>query len=116
MVTNGAGVLSWTTITSGATITNDTSSSTDYYPAFLQATSGSALNIYTSNAKLLYKPSTGELKASAPVASNGIFVNSTTVSTSYTIASGTNGWSVGPITVASGQNVTVSSGQRWVVI
>jgi hypothetical protein len=116
LVTNGSGTLSWTTITSGATITNDTSSATDYYPAFLQATSGSALNIYTSNAKLLYKPSTGELKASEMVATNGLMVNSTTISASYTIATGTNAMSVGPITVASGQSVTVSSGQRWVVI
>lgn len=116
LVTNGSGTLSWTTITSGATISNDTSTSSDLYPSFLAATSGSALNIYTSNAKLLYKPSTGELKASAPVASNGLFINNTTVSASYTIATGTNAMSVGPITVASGQNVTVSSGQRWVVI
>jgi hypothetical protein len=116
LVTNGTGTLSWTTITSGATISNDTSTSSDLYPSLLAATSGSALNIYTSNAKLLYKPSTGEFKASELVASNGILVNNTTVSASYTIASGTNAMSVGPITVASGQNVTVSSGQRWVVI
>jgi hypothetical protein len=64
----------------------------------------------------LYKPSTGELQASAVVASNGILLNNTTVSASYTIASGNNGFSVGPITVASGQAVTVSSGQRWLVL
>jgi hypothetical protein len=101
---------------SGATISNDTSTATNLYPLFANATSGSALNIYTSNAKLLYKPSTGELQASQLVASNGLVVNSTTVSASYTIATGTNAMSVGPITVASGQSVTVSSGQRWVVI
>ena len=49
-------------------------------------------------------------------ASNGIVVNSATVSTSYTIASGNNGMSVGPITIASGQAVTVASGQRWLVL
>jgi hypothetical protein len=49
-------------------------------------------------------------------AGGSIFVNNTTVSQSYTIASGTNGFSVGPITVGSGITVTVSSGQRWVVI
>jgi len=43
-------------------------------------------------------------------------VNSATVSASYTIASGNNGFSVGPITVASGQAITVSSGQRWLVL
>lgn len=47
---------------------------------------------------------------------NGIVLNSTTVSQNYTIASGYNGLSVGPVTVASGKSVTVSSGQRWVVI
>jgi len=49
-------------------------------------------------------------------ASNGIYVNSQTVSASYTIAAGSSGMSAGPITVASGQSVTVSSGSRWVVL
>ena len=100
----------------GAAISNDTSTATDVYPAFLAATSGTASTVYTSNAKLLYKPSTGELKASAPVASNGIFVNNTTVAANYTIDTGTNGMSVGPITVNNGVSVTVSSGQRWLVL
>jgi hypothetical protein len=89
----------------GAAISNDTSTSSNLYPLFANATSGTALTIYTSNAKLLYKPSTGELQSSAVVASNGIFVNNQTVSTSYTIAAGTSGMSAGPITVASGQSV-----------
>ena len=101
---------------SGASISNDTSTASNLYPLFSSATTGAPTTIYTSNAKLLYKPSTGELQASELVASNGLVVNSTTVSASYTIASGTNAMSVGPITVASGQSVTVSSGQRWVVI
>ena len=100
----------------GSALSNDTSTSTDLYPTFAAATSGTALNLYTSNAKLLYKPSTGEFKASALVASNGIVVNSSTVSADYTIASGTNGFSIGPITVASGITVTVASDQQWVVI
>ena len=54
----------------------------------------------------------------APIqrASNGIVVNSKTVSASYSIASGDCGMSVGPVTVASGQAVTVASGSRWVVL
>jgi hypothetical protein len=43
-------------------------------------------------------------------------VNSKTVATSYTIASGNSAMSVGTITIASGQSVTVSSGSRWVVL
>lgn len=50
------------------------------------------------------------------VAGNGIFVNSTTVSSSYTIAAGYNGISVGPMTVASGATVTVTSGQIWTIL
>jgi hypothetical protein len=49
-------------------------------------------------------------------AGGAIVVNNTTASVSYTIDAGTNGFSVGPITVASGVTVTVASGQRWVVI
>jgi hypothetical protein len=96
-------------------ITNDTSTSTNIYPALLAATTGTPAGIYTSDAKLLYKPSTGELSASEHVSSNGIHVNNATVSANYTIASGNNGFTVGPVTVASGVTVTVSSGQRWVV-
>jgi hypothetical protein len=49
-------------------------------------------------------------------ATNGIVVNSNTVSASYTIPSGSSAMSAGPMTVASGQTVTVSSGSRWVIL
>ena len=49
-------------------------------------------------------------------AGGAIQVNNTTASVSYTIATGTNGFSVGPITTASGVSVTVASGQRWVIV
>jgi hypothetical protein len=99
----------------GAAIVNDTSTASNLYPLFAGATSGTALTIYTGNANLLYKPSTGELTSRVPVAGNGIVVNSLTVTTSYTIASGFSGASAGPITIASGQSVTVAGGSRWVI-
>ena len=99
----------------GSALSNDTSTATDLYPVFAAATTGTAQNLYTGNAYLLYKPSTGEFQARVPVASNGIVVNSQTVATSYTIAAGFSGMSAGPITVSSGQAVTVSSGSRWVI-
>jgi hypothetical protein len=112
-----AGVPAWTAApASGASITNDTTTATNLYPLFSNATTGAPTTIYTSNAKYLYKPSTGDLSASQVVASNGIVVNSATVSASYTIATGNNAMSVGPVSVASGQSVTVSSGQRWVIL
>jgi len=100
----------------GSSISNDTSSSTAYYPLFAHATSGTAQVIYTSNTQYTFKPSTGELTAPVHISSNGFMINGTTVSTSYTIASGNNAFSVGPITLNSGVTVTVSSGQRWVTI
>ena len=107
---------SWATSVGGAALSNDTTTATDLYPMFAAATSGTPTTLYTSNAKLLYKPSTGELQASVVNASNGIVVNSQTVAVSYTIASGQSGMSAGPVTVASGQSVTISSGSRWVVV
>jgi hypothetical protein len=101
---------------SGATITNDTTTATNVYPTFAAATSGSLATIYTGDTKLLYKPSTGEFTSSVHISSNGIQVNSKTVSTSYTIATGNSGVSAGPITIASGKSVTVSSGSRWVIL
>ena len=45
-----------------------------------------------------------------------ISTNTTTVTQNYTIASGNNGFSVGPITVQNGVSVTISNGQRWVIV
>jgi hypothetical protein len=100
----------------GAAISNDTSTSSNIYPLLANATSGTAATVYTSNAKLLYKPSTGEFQSSELVAGNGIFVNSQTVSADYTIPSGSNAMSSGPVTVNSGITVTVSSGSVWTVV
>jgi hypothetical protein len=46
-----------------------------------------------------------------------VFVqNQTTVTTNYTLTTGYNAESVGPITINSGVTVTVPSGARWVVL
>ena len=45
-----------------------------------------------------------------------IQVNKTTASVSYTIPTGSNGLTVGPVTVASGVSITVATGQRWIVL
>ena len=102
--------------TAGASISNDTSTSTNLYPLFANATSGTPTTIYTGNTKLLYKPSTGELQSTVLVASNGIVVNSQTVSADYTISAGNNGMSAGTVSVNSGITVTVSTGSVWTVV
>lgn len=115
LTTNGTDT-SWATLGGGAAISNDTTTATNVYPLFADATTGTPTTIYTSNAKLLYKPSTGDLQSSAVTASNGIFVNSATVTASYTVASGNNASSAGPLLVDSGVTVTVASGGRWVIV
>ena len=105
----------WSSV-GGSAITNDTTTATNLYPAFLNATTGTATAIFTGNANYLYKPSTGELSVRAPIASNGLVLNSSTVSSSYTIATGFNATSCGPITISGGVVVTISAGQRWAVI
>ena len=45
-----------------------------------------------------------------------IQLNGQTISANYTIPSGYNGVSAGPVTVASGVTVTVSSGSAWAVV
>ena len=109
---NGA---AWSSV-GGSAISNDTSTSTDVYPLFANATTGTAANVYTSNAKLLYKPSTGELKAQELVATNGIVVNSATITSSYTIPSGSHAMSAGAVSIADGVTVTVSDGSNWVIL
>jgi len=49
-------------------------------------------------------------------ASNGILQSNASIGASFSISSGYNAMSVGPVTVASGQSVTVPSGSRWVVL
>lgn len=59
---------------------------------------------------------TGAVSGSVVSATNGLVINNNTVSASYSIPSGSSAMSVGPITVASGQSVTIPSGSRWVVL
>jgi len=107
---------SWAAIVSGASLSNDTSTATNLYPMFASATSGVPTTVYTSNAKLLYKPSTGELQSTALVASNGIVVNSQTISSDYTIAAGNNAMSAGPVSISNGITVTIATGSVWTVL
>jgi hypothetical protein len=58
----------------------------------------------------------GTITGTVVGSSNGVLVNSDSVSSSYTINTGNNGFSVGPITINSGVTLTVASGQRYIVI
>jgi len=57
-----------------------------------------------------------EINGQEVIATNGLFVNSQTVSSSYSIPANSSAMSVGPITVANSVSVTVPSGGRWVIL
>ena len=109
---NGA---TWASV-GGAAITNETALATNQYPLFAAATSGTALTVYTSNAKLLYKPSTGDFQSEQLVAGNGLFINNQTINTSYSVPATQSAMSTGPITLAASVSVTLASGARWVIL
>ena len=58
----------------------------------------------------------GQISAPQMYATNGIIVTTATINTNYTIATGSNAMSVGPVTISSGTTVTIGAGQRWVVL
>jgi hypothetical protein len=97
----------WTTFNGKAPAVTYT---TNYVP-FGQGTTTPNLS-----SSFTYVTGTGTLTAPAVSASNGLVVNSNTVSASYSIPSGSSATSAGPMTIASGQTVTVPSGSRWVVL
>ena len=47
---------------------------------------------------------------------SSINITTTTISANYTIATGQNGLSVGPMNTANGVQVTVADGQRWIIL
>ncbi len=72
-----------------------------------------ATSYYGSGANL------SDLPASAPVGTGTdktFFVNDVTVTQSYTIPSGSNAGSFGPIAIASNKTVTIPSGSFWTIV
>jgi hypothetical protein len=53
--------------------------------------------------------------ASGNSTTKGLYEHSNAISVNYTIGSGNNAMSAGPITVDSGVSVTIPSGSRWVI-
>ena len=76
--------------------------------------SGSLVN-FSAGTKDVFVSYPAELAAFAN--GDGVVVeNYTTLTGTYTMTTGKNGFSVGPITISSGSSFTVGSGQRWVVL
>jgi len=78
------------------------------------ATQPSALS-FSAGTKDVFVTYPAELAAFAN--GNGVVQeNYTTLTGTYTMTTGKNGMSVGPVTIGSGSSFTVGSGQRWVVL
>jgi hypothetical protein len=113
--TGSAATATTATNATNSAITNDDTTNATMYPVWVTANTGN-LPLKTSSGDITFNPSTGLLNSKAIGASNGIIVNNMTIAASYTIPTGYGASSVGPVTVASGQSVTVPSGSRWVVL
>jgi hypothetical protein len=109
-----------TNATNATNVTATTSATASAFKVpFLNTTVSTTGNyglLQDSTATFTYNPSTNTVESGVISASNGLVVNSNTVSASYSIPSGSSASSVGPMTVASGQTVTVPSGSRWVIL
>ncbi|CAB4167491.1 hypothetical protein UFOVP1666_67 [uncultured Caudovirales phage] len=117
LLTLVGGFPTWTNAPpSGASVVNDTTTATNRYPLFSSVTTTAPTTIYTSDAKYLYKPSTGELQAHTLTASNGFFNCPQAQVDDYTIAEGNSSMSIGPLTIATGKVVTISTGGRWIIV
>jgi hypothetical protein len=65
--------------------------------------------------QFLQTDGTGTLGWGTAATASPILESSITISQNYTITSGSNGFSVGPVSVATGYAVTVGTGQVWLV-
>lgn len=62
LTTNGT-TASWASVTGGATISNDTTTNSSFYPVFTTVTSGAMTTASVSNTKFYFNPSTGTVSA-----------------------------------------------------
>jgi len=68
-----------------------------------------------SSNQFLKTDGTGTLSWGSAATASPILESYQTISSNYTITSGSNGFSVGPVTIATGVVVTVPTGQVWLI-
>ena len=109
--------------TAGTTIeiVKVTARSTDTF-TIVRAQEGTSASAFSTGDKVELRLTAGEINLLFAGATQGagtdqvFHENEVTVNANYTLTTGRNAVSVGPITLASGVSVTVPSGQRWVVL
>ena len=115
-VASGYGGTGLTTFTAANYALYSTSSSALTAGTLPVAAGGTGVTTSSGANSVVIRDANASVSGSQLIASNGIVVNSNTVSASYSIPSGSSATSAGPMTVASGVTVTVPSGSRWVVL
>jgi len=83
-----------------------------------------SVTIQSPNTNSAYTQTLQAVTGIIPVSSSGVAVvttaqmyeNTQTVSTSYSITSGSSAMSAGPITLGAGVTVTIPAGSRWVIV
>jgi len=85
----------------------------------LSSTTAPANNPITgtpSSSNYLRGDGTWATVASSNITTLGLYENSATISADYTIGTGNNAMSAGPITISTGYTVTVPTGSTWVIV
>lgn len=105
----GQGTSEWevgigTYTSSGTTLSRDT--------VLASSNSGSLVNFSSGTKDVFCDYPAGR----AVIGGEGYVENAQTINNSSTINTGSNAFSVGPVTIASGKSVTVPSGSRWLVL
>ena len=88
LTSGGTGAPTWTTSTSYATVTDDTTTNATRYPLFANQTTGNLTTEYTSSTKYQFNPSTGVLTATGFSGSGASLTSLTAGNLSGTIPSG----------------------------
>ena len=96
----------------GTYISGNTSMTRD---TVLSSSNSSSLVNFAAGTKDVFVTQPAEVTAIGG-GNQAILVNQTTVTGNYSIVTGTNGFSVGPITTANGVTVTVGANATWVVL
>ena len=109
--------------TNGAIIDSANIAENAYFPLTL---TGSTLRLFGNNATGITVDASGNVGIGdttpstkldvAGVTSSVFYENPTTITTSYTITTGSNAMAAGPITIASGVTVTIPSGSVWTIV
>jgi len=77
---------------------------------------GTSGNVLTSNGTAWYSNASSGGGGSTGIGNSSILALNVNITSNATINAGVNGFSVGPVNTANNVVVTISSGQRWVII